>query len=270
MVPEPFRVRSRTRETEDTWTLELQPTNGGPSRFEPGQFNMLYAFGVGEVPISICGEGSGEGSLEHTVRAVGAVTDAICSATEGEALGVRGPFGSSWPLEEAEGGDLVIVAGGIGLPPLRPALLRALARRERFEKVILLYGGRAPDQLVFQGELDEWARLDELELGLTVDSATGEWRGAVGVVPKLIERASFDPGRTTAIMCGPEVMMRFAIRALLDRAVPAQRIHLSMERNMKCAIAQCGHCQFGPAFACREGPVFRYSDIQPWLEIREL
>jgi NAD(P)H-flavin reductase len=269
MLPEPFRVRSRRQETDDTWTLELEPPDGREPRFEPGQFNMLYAFGVGEVPISICGEGSGE-SLEHTVRAVGGVTETICATEEGDTLGVRGPFGSSWPVVEAEGGDLVIVAGGIGLPPLRPALLRALANRDLFRSVILLYGGRAPDQLVFRPELDAWDRLDELELGLTVDSATAEWRGTVGVVPKLIEGAPFEPGRTTALMCGPEVMMRFAIRALLDRGVSAESIHLSMERNMKCAIAQCGHCQFGPTFDCREGPVFRYSNIQAWLGIREL
>ena len=271
MVPEAFRVRRREQETDDTWTLELEPSNGAGSRpFEPGQFNMLYAFAVGEVPISICGDPADPEPLLHTVRAVGSVTEAICALGPGDQLGVRGPYGSSWPIDEAGAGDLVIVAGGLGLAPLRPALLAAMARRDDFRKVMLLYGGREPEQLLYRTELGRWAAEPGVQLGLTVDSASDEWSGDVGVVTKLIDRAEFEPGRATALVCGPELMMRFAVRALGDRGVAAERIHLSIERNMKCAITQCGRCQFGPTFACREGPVMRLADIERFLAAREV
>jgi NAD(P)H-flavin reductase len=271
MVPVPHRVLSRTRETADTWTLELEPANGAtaPPPFAPGQFSMLYAFGVGEVPISVSGEPGGRGALVHTVREVGPVTRAICAARKGEVLGVRGPFGSAWPLAEAEGRHLVIVAGGLGLAPLRSVVLAAIAAPDRFASSFLLYGGREPSQLLYRGEIGEWAS-SGLPTALIVDSADDGWAGEVGVVTKLIDRSPFDPGEAVAMICGPEAMMRFAARALRKRGVEADRIHISMERNMKCAITQCGRCQLGPTFVCREGPVFRLSDIEPWLAIREL
>jgi NAD(P)H-flavin reductase len=271
MVPEAFRVRRREQETDDTWTLELEPTDGaGPGTFEPGQFNMLYAFGVGEVPISICGDPAHPEPLLHTVRAVGSVTESICAAHPGEQLGVRGPYGSSWPVDEAAGRDLVIVAGGLGLAPLRPAVLAAMTRREDFREVLVLYGGREPEQLLYRDELGRWASEPGLQLGLTVDSASGDWAGDVGVVTKLIDRAEFDSERAICLVCGPEVMMRFAVRALLDRAVAAEHIHVSIERNMKCAITQCGRCVFGPTYACREGPVMRLSDVELFFRLREV
>ncbi len=271
MVPEAFRVRRSMRETEDTWTLELEPPPGSQTApFEPGQFNMLYAFGVGEVPISICGDPAHPDALVHTIRAVGPVTEALCALRTGEQLGVRGPYGSSWPVAEGEGGDLLIVAGGLGLAPLRPALTAALGAKDRFESVSLLYGGRQPEQLLYQEELPSWASDPDLRFGLTVDSAAPGWSGDVGVVTKLIERAAFDPERVTGLLCGPEAMMRFAIRALRGRGVAPDRIHLSLERNMKCAITHCGRCQFGPTFACREGPVMRLSDIEPFFAVREV
>jgi NAD(P)H-flavin reductase len=271
MVPELFRVRRREQETEDTWTLELEPSNGAGSRsFEPGQFNMLYAFAVGEVPISICGDPADPERLLHTVRAVGSVTEAICASGPGDQLGVRGPYGSSWPIDEAAGGDLVIVAGGLGLAPLRPALLAALARREDFREILLLYGGREPEQLLYRSELGPWATEPGLKLGLTVDSAGSDWSGDVGVVTKLIDRADFDPEQALGLLCGPEVMIRFAARALRNRGVTADRIHLSIERNMKCAITHCGRCVFGPTYACREGPVMRLSEIEAFFQLREV
>jgi NAD(P)H-flavin reductase len=271
MVPAPFRVREREQETEDTWTLELEPCNGaGPSPFAPGQFNMLYAFGVGEVPISICGDPADPEPLRHTVRAVGSVTEAICAARPGEQLGVRGPYGSSWPVSEASGGDLVIVAGGLGLAPLRPALLAAMASRDDFRRVLLLYGGREPEQLLYHSELERWAAEPRLELGLTVDSATRDWSEDVGVVTRLIDRAEFDPEQAVGLLCGPEVMMRFAVRAMRDRGVATERIHVSIERNMKCALTHCGRCVFGPTYACREGPVMRLSGIEPFFALREV
>jgi NAD(P)H-flavin reductase len=270
MVPEPFRVVATRQDTADTWTLELEAVSGEPSRrFGPGQFNMIYAFGAGEVPISISGDPAGNGVLEHTVRSVGVTTAAICAARAGDVLGVRGPYGSAWPLRAAEGRDLVIVAGGIGLAPLRPAVLGALADRDRYERIVLLYGGRGPDQLLYVDELDRF-RDAGIEVHVTVDTAGEGWRGNVGVVTTLFDAARLDPARTVAMLCGPEVMMRFAIQGLRDRGVEAHDIHVSIERNMKCALTQCGRCVFGPTYACREGPVMRYSDIDWFFTVREV
>jgi NAD(P)H-flavin reductase len=271
MVPVPHRVIERIQETEDTWTLELAPRDGsnGKGRFAPGQFNMLYAFGIGEVPISISGPLEGGAGLVHTIRDVGPVSRAICAAEPGDTLGVRGPFGSCWPSQEAEGRDLVIVAGGLGLAPLRSALLAAIAAPQRYRAVFLLYGGREPAQLLYREQIGHWLTKG-LEASLIVDSAAGGWLGEVGVVTKLIERAPFDPEQAVAMVCGPETMMRFSARALRARGVGADRIHISMERNMKCAITHCGRCQFGPTFVCRDGPVFRFSEIEQFFAIREI
>jgi NAD(P)H-flavin reductase len=270
MVPRPFRVVSRRQETEDTWTLALEPAGGGPApAFRPGQFNMLYAFGVGEVPISISGDPAG-GPLEHTVRAVGPVSAAICRAQPGGQLGVRGPFGSGWPLKGAAGRHVVVVAGGVGLAPLRPALLAALAGRERLAGLILLCGGRAPAQLLFRSQLEDWQADPRLDVGVTVDSAEAGWLGHVGVVTTLIGDARFDPARATAFVVGPEVMMRFTVEALLARGMDAADVHISIERNMKCAIAHCGRCQLGPAFACREGPVMSFATVERFFRLREV
>jgi NAD(P)H-flavin reductase len=269
MVPAPFEVRSRRRDTADIWTLELTACSGEALCFEPGQFTMLSAGGAGEVPISISGDPEAPDVLVHTVRAIGLATDAICATEPGRRLGVRGPFGTAWPLPAAGGCDVVIAAGGIGLAPLRPAILSLLHRRERYGRLVLLYGGRAPDQLLFADELRAWSERG-LEVLVTVDSAGPEWLGHVGVVTRLVARAELDPHRTAAMACGPEVMMRFIAGALIDEGVPAERIHASMERNMQCGIGHCGHCQLGPTLVCRDGPVYPWAQIAPWLAIREL
>ncbi len=268
MVPEPFAIRARHQETADTWTIELEPRGGAGLPFAPGQFTMLSAFGAGEVPISISGDPGEEGPLAHTVRAVGLATSAICAAQAGTVLGVRGPFGRPWPVAEVEGGDVLVVAGGIGLAPLRPAILALLARRARYGRLVLLYGGRSPDQLLYGEELESW-RERGLEVEVTVDSAGPEWLGHVGVVPRLIQRVEFDPA-AAALLCGPEVMMRFAAAALERAGIGADRVYVSMERNMQCGIGLCGHCQLGPTLICRDGPVYRWSELEPWLAIREL
>ena len=271
MTPRPFRVVGRRQDTTDTWTLELEPADGGPPiSFRPGQFNMLYAFGVGEIPVSISSAARPDAPLEHTVRAVGAASAAICRTAPGEQLGLRGPFGSDWPVDAAAGRHLVIVAGGLGLAPLRPALLEALDRRDELESVVLLAGGRSPAELLFRDELEQLRDDPRLELGITVDTAVGDWAGNVGVVTTLIDSAGFDPGNAVALTCGPEVMMRFTVRALLDKGLQPADLHVSIERNMKCAVTQCGRCQFGPTFACREGAVMSYSAIGRFLEVREL
>jgi NAD(P)H-flavin reductase len=263
MRVEPYRVRHMRRETSDTFTLDLEPESGGEAMgFAPGQFNMVYLFGVGEIPISISGDPAHPQPLVHTTRAVGAVTKVMSRLKQGDVIGVRGPYGTTWPVDDAVGSDVVIVAGGIGLAPLRPALYRILSRRERYGKVVLLYGSRTPDDILFRRELAEWRAQLDLDVYVTVDRATAKWRGNVGVVTSLIARAPFDPTSTAAFICGPEVMMRFTALELQKRGVAPSRIHVSLERNMKCAIGLCGHCQLGPVFVCRDGPVFPYSAIK--------
>jgi NAD(P)H-flavin reductase len=269
MVPEPFELLDKRRDAADVWTLELQRASGEPFPFEPGQFTMLSAGAAGEVPISISGDPDRPELLVHTVRAVGLATRAIVDAEPGRILGVRGPFGRGWPAPDRAAGDVVIAAGGIGLPPLRPAILRMLADPGASGRLVLLYGGRAPDQLLFTDELTEW-RARGMEVHVTVDSAGPEWLGHVGVVTKLIRRAGLDGQRTVAMTCGPEVMMRFTVAALIGEGVSPERIFVSTERNMQCGVGHCGHCQLGPTLLCRDGPVLRWSEIAPWLSIREL
>jgi len=264
----PWPVARAWRETRDTVTLDLTPP--GTFSFLPGQFNMLSVPGIGEVPISISGDPAATNDVLHTIRDVGAVTRALCALRPGEEAGVRGPYGTHWPVDAAAGGDLVIVAGGIGLPPLRPALHAAFAERDHFGRIVLLYGARTPGDLLFADELTAWQTRFDIDVDVTVDAADRYWRGNVGVVPALIERTTFDPRATTAFVVGPEIMMRCTIRALLAAGVAEDRVYLSMERNMQCAAALCGHCQLGPFIVCRDGPVFCYRTLAGWLGIREL
>ncbi len=271
MRPIPYRVQRFHQETDDTFTLNLAPMNGADEfAFAPGQFNMLYVFGVGEVPISISGDPSAPQTLMHTTRAVGAVTRAMRKLKRGAALGVRGPFGSHWPVEQAEGSDVVIVTGGIGLVPLRPALYHLMAAREKYGRVVLLYGARTPEDILFKRELQHWRSHLDLEVYVTVDRATGDWKGNVGIGTTLIPKAPFDPHSSVALVCGPEVMMRFTIQELKKRGLRAENIFVSLERNMKCAVGFCGHCQFGPTFICKDGPVFRFDKIQSFFDKREV
>jgi NAD(P)H-flavin reductase len=271
MQPVPYRIHKVRRELSDTFTLELAPAEGLQGcRFAPGQFNMLYAFGAGEVPISISGKPDNPASLIHTIRAVGPVTEALWRLPSGAMLGVRGPFGTAWPVMEAEGSDVVIVAGGIGLAPLRPAIYHVLARREQYGNVCIYYGARTPADILYRTELEKWRGHFDLTVDVTVDRATGKWAGKVGVVTRLVTRGGFDPPHTIALVCGPEIMMRYTVKALNQQGVTNDRIYVSMERNMKCAIGFCGHCQLGPYFVCKDGPVFRYDQIAALVEIREL
>jgi NAD(P)H-flavin reductase len=271
MIPDSWKVQRVRRDTADTFTMELQPANGkGEFPFQPGQFNMLYAFGVGEVPISISGDPAKPDTIVHTTREVGAVTRALCKLKPSDCLGVRGPFGAGWPVSEARGADVVIVAGGIGLAPLRPAIYKVLADRSLYGRVAVLYGTRTPADILFLSELEHWRARFDLEVYITVDRAMGDWQGNVGVVTTLIPRAPFDPASTIAMVCGPEVMMRFTVQALEARGVPLDNIYVSMERNMKCAVGFCGHCQYGPTFICKDGPVFPYSRIGHLFGVREV
>jgi NAD(P)H-flavin reductase len=264
MSPRPYCVQRLRVETDDTFTFKLAPADGGAGfSFAPGQFNMLYVFGVGEVPISISSDPSDSPALQHTTRVVGTVTKAMGHLKVGNTIGVRGPFGTHWPVENAAGRDVVIVAGGIGLAPLRPALYRLMAEREKYRKIVLLYGTRSPEDILYRRELEHWRGKFDLEIQVTVDRAASSWRGNVGVVTTLIGRAPFEPLNTVALVCGPEVMMRFTVMELQKRGVAAEQTYVSMERNMKCAVGFCGHCQYGPTFVCKDGPVFRFDRIAP-------
>lgn len=266
MVPQLYRVRRVRREIPDTFTLELEPEEGVEiPPFASGQFNMLYVFGVGEIPISISGDPARRQPLVHTTRAVGTVSKAMRELKPDDVIGVRGPFGSHWPVERAMGKDVVIVAGGIGLAPLRSAMYQVISQREKYGKVVLLYGARTPEDILYRREVERWRAHFDLEVHVTVDNATGKWRGSVGVVTRLIPRASFDPLNTVAMVCGPEVMMRFTAAELEKRGVAAENMYVSMERNMKCAVGLCGHCQYLPHFVCKDGPVFQYSQVQELL-----
>lgn len=271
MVPTVVKVRSFKAETHDTFTLVLDPPvrPGMTYSFLPGQFNMLYGFGLGEVPISMSGDPAETGVLLHTIRSVGSVTRGLAKLRAGDCIGVRGPFGSSWPVKEARGGDVVVVCGGIGLAPLRPALYHLLRHRDRYGKVVLLYGARTPDDVLFADELQMWRSRGDFQVFITVDRADASWRESVGLVTGLFARAEFDPRRTTGLMCGPEVMMRFTVAEFEQRGVPAERLYVTLERNMHCAIGFCGHCQLGPSFVCMDGPVFRHDRIRTFFDVRE-
>lgn len=266
MFPRLFQLKRVIHETVDTFTIELQPCGEiNEFVFQPGQFNMVYIYGVGEVPISISGDPANQHIITHTTRAVGTVTKAMDKMQRGDTLGIRGPYGTPWPVSNANGQDVVFIAGGIGLAPLRPALYEVIAHREQYGKVVLLYGTRTPSDVLFRQELENWRARFDLEIYVTVDRAMSGWRGNVGVVTNLIQRAPFDPQNTIAFICGPEVMMRFTAIELHKRGVDNEQIYISMERNMKCAIGLCGHCQFGHFFVCKDGPVFRYSEVKDIL-----
>jgi NAD(P)H-flavin reductase len=264
-----FRISRVQKDTHDTFTIDLEPPKGG-FYFEPGQFNMLYLHGVGEVPISICGDPSAHDKLIHTIRAVGTVTKAMQKLKKGDLLGVRGPFGTNWPAEESAGSDILIIAGGIGLPPLRPSIYHVLANREKYGKVVLLYGTRTPKDILYRKELEQWRARFDMEVHVTVDRAAGDWHGNVGVVTTLISRSHFDPSSTVAMLVGPEVMMRFTVLELQKRGIEPDNIYISMERNMKCGTGFCGHCQYGPTFICKDGPVYPYPAIKDVFVKREI
>lgn len=277
MVPVPHRVVERRVETDDVMTLSLSPVVDDAVMFRPGQFNMLTAFGVGEAAISVSSNPRLDGPLQHTVRDVGSVTRALCQTPVGDVIGVRGPFGTDWGVGDSSGpgertdpastvvaqggGDVVVVAGGIGLAPLRGAVYELVARRaEEGGRVFIIVGAREPSQIIFSRDLGAWAGAGA-SVAVTVDVATAGWTGNVGLVTSLLGNAGFDPTRTSALVCGPEIMMRFTARTLIDSGVDPQRIRVSLERNMQCAVAWCGHCQLGPFLLCRDGPVLSYAGV---------
>lgn len=269
--PAPYRIRRKRWETKDTCTLILRAESETKEFvFAPGQFNMLYLFGVGEVPISFSGDPEARDIVEHTIRDQGSVTRVMCRLRVGDSIGVRGPYGTGWPMQQARGKSVILMAGGLGLAPLRPVLLSLLAHRDEYAHIVILYGSRTPQDLLYTKQLQRWRSRLDIEVAVTVDRAGGDWRGNVGVITTLKPATAFDPSRTVAFLCGPEIMMRYGARALEERGLPPDQIYLSMERNMKCAVGHCGRCQYGPKFICKDGPVFSYRDIAWLLNQREI
>ncbi len=268
MASRPFVVRDRRQETRDTATYVLEPLDGIPLAFAPGQFTMLGELGVGEVPISISGDPASP-LLVHTVRDIGGTTHVLLQAGVGDVLEVRGPYGTGWEVDDGRDGDVLVVAGGIGLAPLRPALLEVLAARSDYRRVTLLYGARSPADRLYPDEAEQW-RAGGIAVEGIVDHGTPDWPGRVGLVTTLLPGAVEDPASTLALVCGPEVMIHHVARALLDLGVAADRIRVSMERNMKCGVGLCGHCQLRELFVCTDGPVLPYSVVAPLLAVREV
>lgn len=270
-TPHPVRIRNITRETEDVRTYELQFAEADLQRsfcFEPGQFNMLYVPGVGEAAVSISGRSQIGGPLLHTVRAVGNVTNALARLTVGETLGLRGPFGSSWPMEKCADQHVIVITGGIGLAPLRPALYHIMDRRSQVRSVTLLYGARTPADRLYPHEFADWNRAG-LAIEQTVDRCGSDWQGHIGFATLMLDRHEVsDPANTQVLMCGPEIMMRYSAVGAIKKGIPLENIWVSLERNMNCAVGFCGHCQLGPAFICKDGPVLRYDRIESFLAVR--
>ncbi len=261
-------IEKINQETRDTRTFTLRFLDDDireKYKFSPGQFNMVSIFGVGEAPFSITSDPEAEGIFEHTIRMVGSVTNAIFKLREGDIVGVRGPFGKGWPLDEAKGKDLLIVAGGIGIAPLRPVIYYTIKHRDEFNKVEVLYGARTPGDLLYVDEYDRWTQAKNFRLLLTVDAVPKgvKWDHRVGVVTKLFEDMETKPDNSIVFICGPEIMMKFAVKGLLERGFNKRQIYLSMERRMKCGVGKCGHCQIGSKYVCKDGPVFSYDEVEP-------
>jgi NAD(P)H-flavin reductase len=253
-----------------TYDLEFDDPNVAAAfRFKPGQFNMLYLPGYGESAISISSDPSRRKTLSHTVRTAGNVTRALSRQNVGDHLGLRGPFGSSWPMTACRGDDVVIACGGIGLAPLRPAIYHILNHRDDYGRVILLYGARTPGDLLYTGEYDAW-RDQQIEVDVTVDIGDANWRGQIGVVPVLFYRLRLKAGQTSILTCGPEIMIRFVVFEALARKVAPENIFVSMERNMSCAMGLCGRCQLGPYFVCKDGPVFDFRQVESYFNLEDL
>ncbi|MFD7664999.1 FAD/NAD(P)-binding protein [Streptomyces sp. NPDC059788] len=267
-VPLPYRVVRRCSETADVATFKLRPVGAALPPFRPGQFAMLYAFGVGEIPVSVSGLPDGEPALVHTVRAVGAVSRALCALRVDDTVGVRGPCGVGWDVEAAAGLDVLVIAGGIGLAPLRPLILEVLAEPGRYGRLNVLIGARTPSDLLYRLQTRAWGAA--AHVAVTVDRPEAGWHGDVGVVTRLLGRGAWSPAATYAFICGPEPMIHATARDLVQAGVPPHRVQVSLERNMRCGAGTCGHCQLGPLLLCRDGPVTGWDRAEPLLAVKEL
>ena len=270
-VPWEAEVVERIQESPTIFTLRLRLVDEEVRqayRFAPGQFNMVYLYGVGEVPISIASDPQDTNLLGHTIRAVGRVTEGLSRLGAGERLGLRGPYGRGWPLAEAEGKDIVVVTGGLGCAPVVAVINYIIMRRERFGRLTVIQGVKHSEELIWRERYAYWNTLPDIQVLLAADHGGPLWPWHVGLVTEVFDQMEITPQRSVAMMCGPEGMMRAAVRNLTERGLAEDSIYLSMERNMQCAIGQCGHCQFGASFICRQGPVFAYSRIKELLGVR--
>lgn len=264
LLPQPAHIKEIKQQTYDTTTYTLELMDGaGPLSFQPGQFNMITLFGIGEAPISLSSQPSRQESFDHTIRAVGNVTNAMTRLQPGASIGVRGPYGQGWPMDLAKEKDLLIVSGGIGLAPLRPVITEVFHQRKDFGNVEICYGARTPDDLLFTDEFDDWAAQDGTHFLLSADKVPegASWDHNVGVVTTLFGQLQTKPEGSLVMTCGPEIMMKFVIIDLLTRGFQSEQIYVSLERRMNCGVGLCGHCQIGPKYVCRDGPVFPYSEI---------
>ena len=268
MLPDSHVIYKKKIETHDVFSITLDIEKKRQD-FLPGQFNMLYVPGHGEVPISFSGRNK-KGGIIHTIRRTGAVTDKIFTLRRGDSIGVRGPFGRGWPMDSAKSKDVILVAGGIGLAPLRPVIHEIMDNRDRYEKLILLYGTRTPDDILFEKEVHDWLARFDIDVILSVDRSVPGWHGHAGVIPNFIQGTDFNPENACAMICGPEIMMNFSVKALISRGMKPSDIYISMERNMKCAVGHCGHCQYGPYFVCKDGPVFSFPEVSNMIGFKEI
>ncbi|MGZ4130049.1 MAG: FAD/NAD(P)-binding protein [Actinomycetota bacterium] len=266
------RVVEDAADTFTFWSTIDDPEARRRFSFAPGQIDMVGIFGVGEVPISISSDSARPMHLAHTIRACGRVTNVFAGLRPGDRITVRGPFGRPWPVAKAQGGDLLIVAGGLGLAPLRSAVYAALRHRRTYRRVVLAIGARDPSQMLYRRQLESWRRtqLQGIEVHLTVDRADAAWPHREGFVTALLPDLGIDPRSTTVFTCGPEIMMISALRELERLGVPGEHLWLTLERNMHCAVRLCGHCQLGPWFVCADGPIFRWGEVRDLMEVSEL
>lgn len=266
------QIVERIQETPNIFTLRLRftdPQVHASYSFEPGQFNMLYLYGVGEVAISIVSDPQDEHMYDHTIRAVGRVTNALARLRVGERIGVRGPYGRGWPMKAAEGQDVVIATGGLGCAPVVSVINYVLRRRERYERLIIMQGVKHADDLIWRNRYQEWSKMPDTQVLLAADEGGPLWPWHVGNISVLLDKANIEPQKSAVMMCGPEGMMVAVAKVLTSRRqVPEDRVWLSMERNMQCGAGKCGHCQHGGHFVCKDGPVFNYSEIKPLLGVR--
>ena len=270
-VPVTAEITRRTQESPSVFTLGLRLCDLAQHRayrFMPGQFNMLYLYGVGEIPISIVSDPDSSDELEHTIRVVGRVTRGFDALKVGDRIGIRGPYGRGWPLNEVRGKDLLLLTGGLGCAPLVSVINYVTQRRAEFGRVAILQGVKHMDDLIWRDRYDQWAALPDTQVLLAADVAGTSWSWHVGLVTELIDQIAFDLEDARVMICGPEPMMLASVRKLCESGVTEKHIWLSMERNMQCAIGQCGHCQIGPQFVCKNGPVFCYPELRKWLGVK--
>ncbi len=260
-------VMARVLKVEQMTALEklftLQLPGGRSLGNEPGQFVEASLMGIGEAPFVVTSSPSrSDGTFELCIRRVGDLTNALHRLEPGDVVGVRGPFGNGFPIGRMRGKDMLFAAGGMGLPPLRSLINQVLDERGAFGRVIILYGTKHPSEILFPGELEEWAEQDDVEFHMTVDRADEGWTGNVGVITRLFPKVTINPRNTVAATCGPPIMYRFVLMEMLGKGIPETQIYLSLERRMKCGVGKCGHCQINDLYCCQDGPVFTYAQIK--------